>query len=126
MSSAAAPPAKAPHPRCTFTPASPPPPRASLRLGEHGVRQRRPRLRRPCERLARNERRTQELASEGNEVVEIAVEGVRRGAAQLRAHPERLEDGGAQVLLERHLRTRGEVPAQRLEARVRVDSPRAR
>ena len=49
-----------------------------------------------------------------------------RRAAELRAHPERPEDGLGEVPLERHLGARRDVRGERLEALVRVDPPLAR
>jgi hypothetical protein len=77
------------------------------------------------EGLARDQRRRLKLAGERDQIVERAVDVRGRGAAQLCAHPQGLEDGRAQVLRERHLRRPGDGRRDLLEAGVRVDPPSA-
>ena len=62
--------------------------------------------RRLGERLGRDERRPQQLAGEEHEVGERAVNIRAGGAAELRPHSERPEDGGGEVLRKRDLRSR--------------------
>src|SRR5262249_23222583 len=78
------------------------------------------------ERLRRDERRRLQLARERDDVVERSEHFRGRRASELRVHAERLEDGPAQVVGERHLRSALDALGELLEPGVGVDAPLTR
>ena len=96
-------------------------------VGDHSGEARELDARRLGERLRRDQRRREQLAHEARRGPRASRADPRAGgAAQDGLHPERAQDRLREILLEGHLRVRGDPLGGGLEAGIRVDPPRPR